>query len=707
MTLLLGLLAAASGNCVFAAAQPTAILDSKTGQIVLTSGRMELTVDTQGGANPCGMRDLKSGRVYVDGDYAWPKDAHSTMKATIASDGTDGAARVVIQGKVGSLDVTQTFTASAKEPDAITEQITLHNPTDKLVENPGFYCGFTKKIHDGKNWLAGMAESRFSTVPYRRRTDTGEICDYALPELDAKKVWYSAERTGRREESWIYGSEGWAWYQGGNTLLITKYNPDAPEWTLMETTPKGAAAGTAKSLWLGGAGQWKLGDPEGAARLAPGATFAFGETRYQALDGDWRQAFSPFRRYMASKGHVVPPGYNPPVHWNELYDNKYWWNALDKGFTAENLKKHYQKKDMEIEAEKAKEIGCECLYLDPGWDTVLGSNVWAEDRLGTQASFVAWLKDKYGLKLALHTPVAPWSDPTGYPAEARRMDKAGKRLDELCPSSPAYIEAKVSRLKELCKHGACFLMYDGSWFPGECWDKTHGHSLPVTHQEHLAALLKMQQEVHKDYPNVLIEQHDPMLGPNPFRYTPTYFMHAKPGAFDELWGYEYMWDPMADLLSGRGITLYYVNLAYNIPIYLHINLNNDNDQALAFWWYASTCRHLGIGGKHKNPAIWEAHKRAMKTYLSLKRFYTQGVFYGLDETVHAHTLPDLRESVLNVFNLTDKPEEKEVRFRLADIGLPTGPIKVDGASFTEKEGEIMMKIKLPAHGHQLIKITSM
>ena len=66
----------------------------------------------------------------------------------------------------------------------------------------------------------------------------------------------------------------------------------------------------------------------------------------------------------------------------------------------------------------------------------------------------------------------------------------------------------------------------------------------------------------------------------------------------------------------------------------------------------------------------------------MKRFYTQGEFYGIDEMVHAHTLPDLRESVINVFNLDDKPVEKEVRFRLADIGLPAGSVKIEGAAFT-------------------------
>jgi hypothetical protein len=137
-----------------------------------------------------------------------------------------------------------------------------------------------------------------------------------------------------------------------------------------------------------------------------------------------------------------------------------------------------------------------------------------------------------------------------------------------------------------------------------------------------------------------------------------------------------------------------------------VSLKPDNENALVFWWFASTCRHLGMGGKSANPAVWAAHKNAMQTYLPLKRFYTQGTFYGLDETIHAHTLPELRESVLNIFNLTDKPIEKEIRFRPADIGLPAGPIKIEGATFTVNGDEITMKMPIPARGHQLVRIKS-
>jgi hypothetical protein len=286
------------------------------------------------------------------------------------------------------------------------------------------------------------------------------------------------------------------------------------------------------------------------------------------------------------------------------------------------------------------------------------------------------------------------------------MDQAGNRLGELCTSSPAYIETKVARLKELCKNGAYFLMYDGSWFPGECWDKSHGHALPVTHQEHVDAILKIQQKLHEAYPDVLIEQHDPMTGPGTPRYVPTYFMHGKPGAFDELWGYEYMVESMDDILTRRACSLYYFNLAYSIPMYLHIDLRKDNDQAMMFWWYASTCRHLGVGGKHTNPAVWEAHKNAMRKYNELKRFYAQGKFYGLDETVHVHTLADVEKSVIDVFNLENKAAQKQIKFRLSEIGLPSSHIQIEGATFEQSDDEVTLNLDIPAKGHSLVQISA-
>ena len=127
----------------------------------------------------------------------------------------------------------------------------------------------------------------------------------------------------------------------------------------------------------------------------------------------------------------------------------------------------------------------------------------------------------------------------------------------------------------------------------------------------------------------MIEMHDQILGGTNLRYVPTYYGYGKRqregGAgethgFDTVWGFELMWSPMKDLVGGHSMALYYYNLAYSLPLYLHIDLRKDNPQCLMFWWNASTCRHLGIGGTHPDPAVRKAQKDAMTAYRRLGAF---------------------------------------------------------------------------------------
>jgi hypothetical protein len=246
-------------------------------------------------------------------------------------------------------------------------------------------------------------------------------------------------------------------------------------------------------------------------------------------------------------------------------------------------------------------------------------------------------------------------------------------------------------------------MLDSTQFSGPCYDKSHGHSIPSTREEHVAGLLELIRRVKTRYPRILIELHDPVSGPCSLHYTPTYFGFGGPDSFDCLWGHEFMWRPLEDILSKRAVSLYYYNLAYNIPLYLHVNLKKDNENSLIFWWFASTCRHLGVGGKPE-AAVWEAEKKAMQTYKPLKKFYTRGVFYGIEEMVHAHTLSDLGESVINAFNLEDRPISKQIRFRLGEIGISRGPVGIEGAPFHQDGDMVSLDIDLPARGHRLLKV---
>ncbi|OCT15442.1 hypothetical protein A8709_15300 [Paenibacillus pectinilyticus] len=693
--------------------KPRVAYEANRGQLTLTNGRLQLLIDLKDGLNPHQLKDIRSGRVYADGTYHWSTDEQPVVCGQpILTTDVNGTCTVVIPSRLGELHIEQTLCLPGEEPGVLTEVIRLINKTDHVLDTSTFACGFVKQIHDGERWQADGEQERFCDVPYRRHPETGDLCDYTMAEIATKDNWFTTVRSPdyHIQPTSLWGAEGWAWYHAGNTLLISKYNQDALEWSLLAPMERMEPDGMAKALRFGGAGRWKLGDPEGAAELMPGTSFAFGETRYQILDGEWKEAYAAFRTNTERKGHMTPSSFDPPVHWNELYDNLLWWTAD----TADNRVKYFQKADMVLEAEKAKEFGCGCLYLDPGWDTALSSNIWAEDRLGSQESFVQWLEENYQMKLGLHIPLAPWGDADAYPKEASRMDRSGNRMshpdndilhiDVLCSASSVYIETKIARLKELCRLGAYFLLFDGAWFAGECWDPSHGHSLPLTHQEHLDAILHITQSVHVAYPDVIIEQHDPMTGPGTPRYTPTYFMHGKPGGFDELWGNEYMIEPLDDIYSGRAISLYYANLAYSIPIYLHIDLRNDNEHALMFWWYASTCRHLGVGGTPTNGKIWEKQKKEMQVYLSLKSFYAQGIFYGLDETVHAHTLRDRGETVINFFNLETKLVQRQLQFRLADVGLQGEVVSIEGAAYKVTKDKISFNVVIPAGAHTLVRL---
>jgi hypothetical protein len=239
----------------------------------------------------------------------------------------------------------------------------------------------------------------------------------------------------------------------------------------------------------------------------------------------------------------------------------------------------------------------------------------------------------------------------------------------ICLGSRAYLDETAKRLLENCTDGAAYLMYDGNWYQGGCDDPTHGHPVPFTKEDHMRACLELARRIHAKYPDVLIEMHDMMMGGAVPRNTPVYYKYGLPGSYDLNWGFELMWNPLADITSGRARSLYYYNLGCNVPIYLHIDLRKDTPGCVVLWWYASTCRHLGIGGTHPNPAVVVAQKTAMRKYHDLERFFKRGEFYGIDEEVHVHALPEENAFVVNLFNLSDRKRVVGGSIELGRMGL--------------------------------------
>jgi hypothetical protein len=196
------------------------------------------------------------------------------------------------------------------------------------------------------------------------------------------------------------------------------------------------------------------------------------------------EGFYAFRAEMESRGMGCPAGFNPPVHWNELYDNKLFWLPNWGQDDPANRKKYYTHGEMKGAAGKAHDIGCEALYFDPGWDTLFASKIWDEARLGTCKSFAEMLQRDYGLSLSLHAPLSGWCDPTAYSRDIDRMNRDGSRVEKsLCGASRQYYEKTLARLEALARAGAMFFMFDGTMDNGECCDPQHGHPVPFWARE--------------------------------------------------------------------------------------------------------------------------------------------------------------------------------------------------------------------------------
>ncbi|MFH1905168.1 MAG: hypothetical protein ABIK53_06590 [bacterium] len=594
----------------------------------------------------------------------------------------------------------------------LEEVITLTNNGTTPLEIRKVEFGFNLEIGKLVDW-------RLCAVPLRVQLD-GKIHDYSTHELTEGKFTNSVYADSTRPEpplaeEGILRSEAWAWFNSKQGLLIVKYNPEDIEHSIVCPYSQKKE----NYLRFGGVGLCLYSEPSAALSLAPGQSFSFGPTTYISFRGGLTSAYLAYRTFLESKGHGLPKDYNPPVNWNELYDIG-WYHSNKK-----KLKKKYTREALLAEAAKAKECGCELLYLDPGWEIAEGTTLWDKSRLGEVKDLVKILKEKYGLELGYRTMLRCYRK--HWPNKWLVLKKTGAgrnwikqernpRLYELCLCNKDYWQEKLKRILDISQQGVRFMMFDEMDWRGPCWDPKHNHSIPTTVLDHVQAVYELCAAVRKHCPDILIECHDPVWSWHNCIYVPTYFGQGfgKDGFYQENWGFEYMWNCIDDLKTGKALSLYYYNLGCPIPLYLHINMTADNDQCLFFWWAASTVRHLGIGGKKCGQGVhaescnpekrFRAYQKQMNVYKQLKPYFVRGSFYGISEHIHLHTLPSKRGGVLNVFNLKEK--EQSFRFSIPSQLLNTKkPLPVEGArAIWKKGGEVEFSLCLPAMAPAIIYI---
>ena len=310
----------------------------------------------------------------------------------------------------------------------------------------------------------------------------------------------------------------------------------------------------------------------------------------------------------------------------------------------------------------------------------------------------------------------PWAEP---PRQAKSADAGCEPIPfwEVCTQWRAWWREKADRIVKVAAGGMRFAMFDEFDWRGPCYAADHGHAVPSTPLGHVRAIYSLIQEVKHRVPGLLVEAHDPVW-PWGVRYLPVYFDQTldpgrKPGSYEENWGFEFMWDPIKDLVSGHALCLYYYNLGCDIPLYDHITAEKDNDACLAFWWYASTVRHLGIGGKkglssaQDNPIRWAAYTQAMARYRRLHEWFARGRFVGIDELTHLHVLPGKPGGVLTVFNLEERPVERQVVLKPVDLSLSAdqaAAAKIEGCRSQWDNGQLKLSVSLPARAPLVIEI---
>jgi len=848
--------------CCSSEAQPSrSTHQSPRGQYELANRAYRLVVLIANGEVMVTLDDKQSALRLAEGPYIYRAQRRDETQHTndLGLTGVSvnlADSRLTIRGKIAGLELEHIFELPSDRP-ILEERFLVRNRSDALVQLTDFQAAFVRRLTDDSGTvLPEVAADRFVAVPFRAKPDDAKnACnDFSTADLIDKKgyeVRVSVEQHYERVAADRRQSESWAWTHGPYTLGISKFDQENMQWSVLSIDRKDRRA----ILCFGGVAMID-GEPSDLGRIRPGQTVRLGVTRYETVAGGYQESMYAFRRFLDANGCRFPKRFDPPVHWEQLYDMEGAWD---------DRLQRYTKAVLEKEAEKGVAYSCEALYLDPGWDTGFATFLRGDRWLGPRKAFVAEMQSQYGLKVSLHTPLASWMSvgwpmgpdiaPATYPAAARRrpplvaddpalrvpvldggrrnlallpaakanassvwadggmpihqvrhlndgwygnaaswiakterawaevdlgatyaisrvrlsndqtqqyadrkavdyrvlmatkynvqsdssawkpvatvsgepllksrefsftpcrarwvrvqIDKSESgepRLDEIqiyedqplassdvaawesqsrragppnaklgastvCLGSQAYLDEAARRLLDNCADGIAYLMFDGNWYQGGCNDPTHGHPVPFTKEDHMRANLELARRVHEKYPAVLIEMHDMMMGGANPRNTPVYYKYGLTGSYDLNWGFEQMWDPMDDIVSGRARSLYYYNLSCNVPIYLHINLRTDTPGCVVLWWYASTCRHLGIGGTHRDRAVIAAQKAAMRRYHELERFFKRGEFYGINEEVHIHALPEENAFVANLFNLSDHKRSIGGSIRLRDMGL--------------------------------------
>ena len=97
----------------------------------------------------------------------------------------------------------------------------------------------------------------------------------------------------------------------------------------------------------------------------------------------------------------------------------------------------------------------------------------------------------------------------------------------------------------------------------------------------------------------------------------------------------------------------------------------------------------------------------MRRYRAWERFFKRGEFFGIEERIHLHVLKDEKALVVNLFNISSKPQKVSGSIKLSELGLDPALNYVTAESWAKVAGGVLtVEEEMPAWWAKVTTVSS-
>ena len=307
--------------------------NAESGQAVLTNGQVELVVETKSGINARSLRDVKTGQVYADRDYAW------NLGGTVGLPKMEAAPEISIRARTGAVRSSSrgvwARSASSRRLHAAGEssRASFWSRSRSAIrrirrsKRPASICGFAKHLREGETWTADAGEVRFCPVPYRRETN-GADAGVSVARSGRTRSRPSAAGCEPAEADADLGRRRLGVEQG---LFVIPHRQVQPAGHGMVADGAGETRQGNRVCDSAGRASGSTVIPRERRGSSPASPIVSARRGFRRSTAIGSRPTTPIAVTSTAKGCGLPKTYDPPVQWNELYDNEYFGRVCGMG----------------------------------------------------------------------------------------------------------------------------------------------------------------------------------------------------------------------------------------------------------------------------------------------------------------------------------------------------------------------------------------